>query len=229
MTNDKFDYVQFANMMAHDVKGSVGNIVLFADLLREEMEDSTDDARTYLRQIESTGKRLLYLIETWAELHEMLMGVYEFKKTSCSASKIMEFAYGTLKFEMGQREVRFDLEIDGRATLPVDEHLAKRLAINVILGILSFLDHGSELRVFHSSNEQFQEVKFISPPLPGWDTYRDRLMAGITHPTEIEYTKGAIKPVIAGAYFVHTAMELIGGAIEIDEGDRNTIILRFPL
>lgn len=219
-----FDFVAQSHMLAHDIKGAVGNMILFADLLREELAEQDEEAKSYVKHIDYTGKKLILLLETWIELTERLSGAFKPEKSNTNAFSIFEKVFKDVRFELHQRSIQLDIHGQGPLFIPLDSTTLEKLFTNLVLGLITFMDANASLNVTVSKTDGKALIIFKTADIYGAEEFFRLLNAPITHPTEISYEKGAIKPVVCGAHYAWMVMQESGGSIDISHQDSETVL-----
>ena len=219
-----FDFVAQSHMLAHDIKGAVGNMILFADLLREELNEQDEEAKSYVKHIDYTGKKLILLLETWIELTERLSGAYVHEVAKSNVFSIFEKVFKAVRFELHQRNIQLDIHGQGPLFIPLEVTTLEKLCTNLVLGIITFMDANASLNVAITKVENKAQIVFRTADIYGAEEFFRLLNTPIYSPTEISYEKGAIKPVVCGAHYTWKVLQECAGSIAVTNEETETVV-----
>jgi signal transduction histidine kinase len=161
--NDRLKSVFLANM-SHEIRTPMNGILGFADLLKKP-GISGESQKQYIEIIESSGKRMLSIINDLIDISRIEAGQIEIRKTSTEIHKILDEQIAFFKPEADKKEISLWLNYelpDIDFTIETDKIKLSQIIVNLVKNAIKFTGKGGVIEVgckFNDENSLFFYVK----------------------------------------------------------------------
>lgn len=196
-------------------------MLLFARLLREELNESDDerfdDWKTYIAQVERGANRLLRQTQTWNDAYLLVNNAYPFEKKSLNVEELIDEELENIAPDLEQRQLKLISTITDLSGFCADQALfvhAIWALLHAWTAILSF-DDKIELEVLAS--ESGCKVTLTLPELEGLEKMKRRFTSVYTKEPDFDFSDGVLKPNSAGLILVNVATRALKGKVGIDQ------------
>jgi len=157
------------NMIVHDLKGSLGEVMANLDLLSYVKLESED--RECLDAAVQGSENLLRMILNMLDVRRMEEGKLSLHGERFNTSELIEGAIGKLKTLIKQKGVEVKTEIDSRVTTwTADRSLIERVLSNLLINALEYSPRGGKIeiasRYCHGARQLTVEVKDYGKGVP---------------------------------------------------------------
>ncbi len=136
---------EFLANMSHEIRTPLNAVLGFAELLRNNSSDITDEDREeYLDTIHTSGKHLLQLINDILDLSRVEAGYLEVELRECSPRSLIEEVISLLSIRAKERDLELNYYWIGRQpeSIQTDEHRLRQLLMNLVGNAVKFTSAG---------------------------------------------------------------------------------------
>jgi signal transduction histidine kinase len=135
--------------MSHELRTPLNAVIGFSEVLLERMfGDLTDKQDEYLRDIHSSGRHLLSLINDILDLSKIEAGRMELEPTTFDLPQAIENAMMLVRGRADAHGIRLDAALDPRlATFRGDERKFKQVMLNLLSNAVKFTGEGGHVSV----------------------------------------------------------------------------------
>jgi signal transduction histidine kinase/CheY-like chemotaxis protein len=220
---------EFLASMSHELRTPLNAIIGFSEVLLERMfGDLNERQDDYLRDIWSSGKHLLELLNDILDLSKIEAGQMVLNRSEFAARESLEYCLSMVRERAVKQRIQLSLEIDPQVGLiDADRLRFRQVVLNLLSNAVKFTPEGGrvEVRGFLRDQDLVVEVTDTGPGVPAEDRQRifDAFQQGARHPEQTEGTG-------LGLTLSKRILELHGGRIwvESEPGQGSTFGFALP-
>ena len=141
--SDRLKSAFLANM-SHEIRTPMNGILGFAQLLRSKNVDS-EKRNKYFEIIESSGQRMLNIIEELIDISKIESGQTDIQKEETDINKQLDDLYVFFKKETDKKNIQFHLHKNldnANSTINTDKTKLSQILTNLIKNAIKFTDSG---------------------------------------------------------------------------------------
>jgi len=221
---------EFLASMSHELRTPLNAIIGFSEVLLErmfgELNERQDD---YLRDIWSSGKHLLELLNDILDLSKIEAGQMVLNRSQFAVRESLEYCLSMVRERALKQRISLSLEVDPQVgVLDADRLRFRQVVLNMLSNAVKFTPEGGRVGVRASIRGQdlVVEVTDTGPGVPAEDRQRifDAFQQGARHPEQTEGTG-------LGLTLSNRILELHGGRIwvESEAGQGSTFGIALPV
>jgi signal transduction histidine kinase/CheY-like chemotaxis protein/putative methionine-R-sulfoxide reductase with GAF domain len=221
---------EFLASMSHELRTPLNAIIGFSEVLLErmfgELNERQDD---YLRDIWSSGKHLLELLNDILDLSKIEAGQMVLNRSEFAVRESLEYCLSMMRERALKQRIQLNLEIDPQVGLiDADRRQFRQVVLNLLSNAVKFNPEGGRVGVrgFIRDQDLVVEVTDTGPGVPAEDRQRifDAFQQGARHPEQTEGTG-------LGLTLSKRIVELHGGRIwvESEPGQGSTFGFALPV
>ena len=208
---------EFLASMSHELRTPLNAIIGFSEVLLErmfgELNERQDD---YLRDIWSSGKHLLELLNDILDLSKIEAGQMVLNRSEFAARESLEYCLSLVRERALKQRILLSLEVDPEVgMLDADRLRFRQVVLNLLSNAVKFTPDGGRVDVRASIRDQdlVVEVADTGPGVAAEDRQRifDSFQQGARLPGQAEGTG-------LGLTLSKRILELHGGRIWVDSG-----------
>ena len=221
---------EFLASMSHELRTPLNAIIGFSEVLLErmfgELNERQDD---YLRDIWSSGKHLLELLNDILDLSKIEAGQMVLNRYQFAVRESLEYCLSMVRERALKQRISLSLEVDPQVSmLDADRLRFRQVVLNMLSNAVKFTPEGGRVgvRVSIRGQDLVVEVTDTGPGVPAEDRQRifDAFQQGARHPEQTEGTG-------LGLTLSKRILELHGGRIwvESEAGQGSTFGIALPV
>jgi signal transduction histidine kinase/DNA-binding response OmpR family regulator len=185
---------EFLASMSHELRTPLNAIIGFSEVLLErmfgELNERQDD---YLRDIWSSGKHLLELLNDILDLSKIEAGQMVLNRSEFAIRESLEYCLSMVRERALKQGILLSLEVDPQVgLLDADRLRFRQVVLNLLSNAVKFTPDGGRVRVRASIHDQdlVVEVTDTGPGVAVEDRQRifDSFQQGVQHPEQTEGT-----------------------------------------
>jgi signal transduction histidine kinase len=141
---------EFLASMSHELRTPLNAVLGFSEVLLERMfGDINERQEEYLRDIHSSGKHLLELLNEILDLSKVEAGQMELEFTSLDVPAALEYAASMLRERATAHSIDLRVELGGRVgAVEADELRFKQVVLNLVSNAVKFTPDGGSVVIW---------------------------------------------------------------------------------
>jgi signal transduction histidine kinase/ActR/RegA family two-component response regulator len=141
---------EFLASMSHELRTPLNAVLGFSEVLLERMfGDINERQEEYLRDIHSSGKHLLELLNEILDLSKVEAGQMELEFTSIDVPAALEYAASMLRERATAHSIDLRVELGGRlGAVEADELRFKQVVLNLVSNAVKFTPDGGSVVIW---------------------------------------------------------------------------------
>jgi signal transduction histidine kinase len=167
---------EFLANMSHELRTPLNAVIGFSEVLRARMFGELNEKQDeYIRDIETSGKHLLALVNDILDLSKVEAGKMELQSSTVSLSEVVESGAMMVRDRAARRGISFTVEIDpALEPLTADERKVKQVLFNLLSNAVKFTPEGGtiEVRAHRLDGEARVAVRDTGPGIAPEDQAR---------------------------------------------------------
>src|SRR6516164_2067335 len=220
---------EFLASMSHELRTPLNAIIGFSEVLLERMFGGLNERQDdYLRDIWSSGKHLLELLNDILDLSKIEAGQMVLNRSEFSVRESLEYCLSMVRERALKQGILLSLEVDPQVgLLDADRLRFRQIVLNLLSNAVKFTPDGGrvDVRSFIRGQDLVVEVADTGPGVAAEDRQRifDAFQQGSRHPGQTEGTG-------LGLTLSKRILELHGGRIwvESEAGKGSTFGFALP-
>lgn len=163
---------RFIAQMSHELRTPLNAIIGFSDVLLDRtFGDLSENQERYIRNIHSSGKHLLELVNNILDLAKIESGKYEMVYETLPLRDVIEQVVATMKPLSDNKGVDLHVSVSDRAaTITADRVKFKQILYNLVSNAIKFTPEGGTISV-SADREDHPEAFYVSAA-PGLEFVR---------------------------------------------------------
>ncbi len=145
---------RFIANMSHELRTPLNSIIGFSDILLEEtFGELNNDQKRYIKNIQSSGKHLLELINNVLDLSKIDSGRYELQYETFFVEDVINEVVETMKPMAESKSLNIIINIDPEIdTLTADRVKVKQILYNLLSNAIKFTPEGGSVSISASKD-----------------------------------------------------------------------------
>lgn len=207
--NKEKDYM--IGMVAHDLRGPLGNIKTCYDLITDDLTD-TPAVEQYLEIIDEVVEKSLNLINDLLDVSAIETGQLLLKKTEVTLEEFLEKVIRLNKRTAANKGIKLELQLDGTDSWVFDSQRIEQVLDNLLGNAFKYSHKNTKVKLVVKSEKGLLKFQVIDQGQGIKEEYMSKLFSAFqktsTLPTGSEQSNGL------GLSICKRIVELHGGVIE---------------
>ncbi|MGA7160953.1 MAG: hybrid sensor histidine kinase/response regulator [Bacteroidota bacterium] len=219
----------FTSMIVHDLRGPLGGIVGFADMLSEEKSKFEPDIGELVDEIGKAAKLMLTLVIDFLEITQLEMGESKMYRAQVNLRDIVEQSVFNISKAKEEKSIRVKIDFQDIPTLFIDPDRIEKVFNQLLDNALRFTPEGGSISISASPGPATVVVRFsdtgVGIPAKDIPMLFDKMRITTPGSKRAGSKTGLGLPICRGILEAH------GGAISVEstEGKGTTFIITLPL
>ena len=219
----------FTAMIVHDLRGPLGGIVGFAEMLSEDKERLEPEIGELVDEIGKASKTMLNLVIDFLEITQLDAGEAKMYRNQESLHEIVERSVHSLSKAQQEKSIEVKIDMPGLPMLSIDPDRIERVFSQLLDNALRFTPKGGSISISGAAGPDAVVVKFsdtgVGIPAKEIPMLFDKMRITIPGSKRAGTKTGLGLPICRGIIEAH------GGTIsaESKEGKGTTFTITFPL
>jgi signal transduction histidine kinase/DNA-binding response OmpR family regulator len=206
---------EFLASMSHELRTPLNAIIGFSEVLLERMSGELNERQDdYLRDIWSSGKHLLELVNDILDLSKIEAGQMVLDRSEFVVRESLEYCISLVRERALQHQVRLSLEVDpALGLLDADRLRFRQVVLNLLSNAVKFTPDGGHVEVCASIRRPYLVVTVTDTGVGVAPEDRERIFETFQQGTRIS---GQIEGTGLGLALSKRIVELHGGEIWVE-------------
>lgn len=156
---------EFLANISHELRTPLNAIIGLSELSLSHANATSIDPEifTYLQQINSSGNKLIGIINSVLELRKIEAGKMELNNTKCNVNDVLNNTIAVLQYRADEKQIKLHKQVS--ETLPslilLDQQKLSQIFVNIITNAIKFTPESKQIfiRVWHKQQTLFIEVE----------------------------------------------------------------------
>jgi signal transduction histidine kinase/ActR/RegA family two-component response regulator len=223
---------EFLANMSHELRTPLNAIIGFSELLLEpEFGLLSEDQRSHVGDILSSGRHLLELINDILDLSKIEAGKMSLSVESFDLAPAVEEATALLRVEAARKTIDMTSEVDADTTeVRADRSKIKQIMYNLLSNAVKFTHPGGKVALRASRSEDFVRIEVTDTGIGIGEEDQERIFQAFTQ-VDGSYAR-KYQGTGLGLTLVKKFVEMHGGRVQVrsrvGEGSTFTVIIPSP-
>jgi two-component system, NarL family, sensor histidine kinase BarA len=226
----------FLATMSHELRTPLNSILGFSDILARS-ENLNDKQQRFVRNIQTSGKSLMAMINDLLDLAKIESGRMEIQIVECSLSDLIERQVNSLNPLAEKKNIDLSFEVDPQIPLLVQDPVKiQQVLDNLLSNAIKFTPEGGRVRLrAHRVDDVFFEIVVedtgIGIPLNEQAMIFEKFRQGHTIPGQSDAITREYGGTGLGLSIVKELSKLLGGEVSLvsEFGKGSTFTVRLPM
>lgn len=144
------------NIIAHDIKNPVGNILSLTNLLEKAEDESTK--HKIFEMLKSSSKSITVLVNSILSWSISNTENFEFKYTKLNLHDLIDRVSGLFVYDISEKQIRLNNKVDVNCELKCDEDIVSTIVRNLLSNAIKFTPKNGEISIWISITDKFKEI-----------------------------------------------------------------------
>ena len=218
----------FLANMSHELRTPLNAIIGFSDLLREGKAEA-DKIEEYARDINTSGRHLLLLINDLLDYTKIEAGQREIVPTPIDAGRTIQDLERLFQVQMAERGLSIVYDFEGDTRIEADQTAFRQVVLNLLSNAVKFTDEGEAIHVAAKPVDGMLAIR-VKDRGVGIAAEEIERVKQPFHQETTSYTK-RVGGTGLGLAIVDSLVRLHGGTMVIEsvKNDGASVTVTFPL
>jgi signal transduction histidine kinase len=219
---------EFFALVSHELRTPLTSIIGYLELVLDDEEELSDDARRFLEVVERNAKRLLRLVGDMLFVAQVEAGRLSLESTAVNLGSVAAEAVEAARPAAERSRVALTLEAEEVGMLHGDRDRFGQMLDNLVSNALKFTHEGGHVTVRLSDEGDGARVEVADDGMGIPDADQQRLFERFFRSSAA--TSQAVPGAGLGLTIVKTIVEAHGGVVTLAsrEGEGTTVTIRLP-
>jgi K+-sensing histidine kinase KdpD len=224
MNDDKYTnpWEAFVRLLAHDIKGPVGNTVMFSGMAVDQLDELLEKqpeleaqlgmVRTLVANVETVNQKLMNQVQAWVESHEIQYDQMQWSIQQVDLEELCERLKSTNTTYLQKKQLVLEFYLDENQ-IEFDEQVLERMLDIMLTILITYAETGQtlQLKVFTGSDQsiRFELRDELSAERP---ELTKRLSFDQDIPDSFVPGNGILKPSDFGLLYIRKVCDVAQGA-----------------
>lgn len=215
------------SIIGHDLRGPIGNIYMFLDVMNNEEDLTETDRKDLRRQMMISAEKSLQLLENLLFWGRDEMKDIQPALVSANPALIVRQVIELLSFQAEIKNIEIRLHLEPEVQINTDEQMMALIIRNVIGNAIKFTEKGGKIDIYLEQDSQKIMLTFSDNGIGMDDESKQKLLTSDIFSKE---GTGGERGYGLGFYLVKVFTEKLGGTFDIDSKEQKgtSFCFEFP-
>lgn len=233
---------EFVSKITHDLKTPVGNAMMYAELLAEDinmlieehpgLEGQLEPLKYYCGNIRLSSSKLINFVQSWSYAYQIEDGVFEQNKTRVDLEKLIHEVIGRNDIFIQTKSLKPNVAYDSEhQEVEADQEVMNLILDNLLTLLIGMAPNNSELRIEVKDDERGVMVRFQGSNAAFNEALVDAYTGSFSIKEQTAPKQGILKPGGYALMFVNIALRAMKAEHGVDTGEteNRSYWFRLPL
>ncbi len=139
---------KFFSILAHDLRGPIGNFKLVSEMLHEEYDDFSEDERiNFLRNMKDSSNNIYKLLENLLEWARSQSGNIIFEPREFNLNYVVNSIKKLMKLSLENKNIELINKLENEIDLIADPNLINTIIRNLLSNAIKFTPNGGKIEI----------------------------------------------------------------------------------
>ena len=211
--------------ISHQTKTPMANIKLYSELLSEQLEEDSMEAKL-LEQIQAQAQKLEFLIQALTKLSRLETNILEVVPVKNQVKPLLESAVEEIRKKAEKKEIQIKIEMDFEAEAVFDRKWTEEALYNLLDNAVKYSPAGSEVLISTKLYEMWCVIAVSDRGRGISEEEIPKIFGRFYRAKEVQQEEG----VGIGLYLVREILQKEGGFIKVNSevGKGSTFLCYLP-
>ncbi len=233
---------EFVSKITHDLKSPVGNAMMYAELLFEdinmlvqehpELSDQLGSLQYYCSNIQLSSSKLINFVNSWSYACQIEDGVFRQNVSDFNLKELMLQTIDRNEIYIRSKSLQINLEyVSGQDHITADPEVMRLILDNLLTLFIGMAANNDSLRIRITDEEDGIMVRFFVSKAAFNESLIQAFSDEISIKEQIAPKQGILKPGGYGLMFVNIVLRLMGAdhGVDGEQTDPRSFWFRLPL
>ena len=197
--------------ISHQTKTPMANIKLYSELLSEQLEEDSMEAKL-LEQIQAQAQKLEFLIQALTKLSRLETNILEVVPVKSQVKPLLESAVEEIRKKAEKKEIQIKIEMDFEAEAVFDRKWTEEALYNLLDNAVKYSPAGSEVLISTKLYEMWCVIAVSDRGRGISEEEIPKIFGRFYRAKEVQQEEG----VGIGLYLVREILQKEGGFIKVN-------------
>ena len=219
----------FVSTVSHELKTPLTSIKMFAEMLKDNPDCSTEKAQEYLRIIEGESERLKRLINNVLDFTKIEKGIKSYDKSKIELNNVVSKVLKSLEYQFKIAQINLDVNLNEQSfNIFADKDAVEEAVMNILSNAIKYSKKNTTVTVTTFEKEKYASVEVTDHGIGISQSKINKIFEPFyRQENELIKTEGTG----LGLSIVKNIMDAHNGTIEVvsEPGKGSTFTLLFPM
>jgi len=233
---------EFVSKITHDLKTPVGNAMMYAELMSEdinmlmeehpEINDQLESLKYYCSNIQLSSSKLINSVQSWSYAYQIEDGVFEQNKSQVNLRGLIQSVIERNDIFIQTKSLQVSLEYDSEVqSISTDQEVMNLIMDNLVTLFIGMAPNNDPLRIRVTDDDGGLMFRFFVSGTAFSETLEKAYTSDFSIKEQIAPKQGILKPGGYALMFVNIALKAMkaGHGIDAADVDPRSFWFRLPL
>jgi signal transduction histidine kinase len=223
---------EFVSKVTHDLKTPVGNAMMYAELMSDdinmlieehpEISDQLESLKYYCGNIQLSSSKLINFVQSWSYAYQIEDGVFEQKKSQVNLRELIQSVIERNDIFIQTKSLQVSLEYDSEVqSISTDQEVMNLILDNLVTLFIGMAPNNDPLRIRVTDDDGGLMFRFFVSGTAFNETLENAYKSDFSIKEQIAPKQGILKPGGYALMFVNIALKEMKAGHGIDAADVN--------
>ncbi|MGM0588157.1 MAG: sensor histidine kinase [Bacteroidota bacterium] len=231
MNRDQYtnQWEAFVRLLAHDIKGPVGNTMMFTEMVRDQLgqlidanpqlQSELEMVRSMVANIETVNQKLFHQVQSWVEAHELQYGHMQWDIQEFKVDEVLEQLRDQNELYVEKKRIALEIESPKDLTMTFDPAVLERMLDTLLTLSVTYSEPEREIRISVEPEDKRVTFNIEDQVTNGRGEIEERLQWEGELTESFIPGNGVLKASEFGLIYIRKVCEITGGKVGTESQD----------
>ncbi len=233
---------EFVSKIAHDLKTPVGNAMMYAELMSEdinmlieehpEMSEQLESLKYYCGNIQLSSSKLINSVQSWSYAYQIEDGVFEQNRSTINLRELIQSVVKRNDIFIQTKSLQVSVEYESDTpSISMDQEVMNLILDNLLTLFIGMAPNNAPLRIQVTDDNGGLMFRFFVSATAFNETLVEAFTSKLSIKEQVAPKQGILKPGGYALMFVNIALEEMNAEHGVDtkDTDPRSFWFRLPL